>query len=319
MNLREALLQTVPSRQSSLTVSTGLSMLNIALTGDPLSGIRAGSVIWVSGSPNSGRTTLGISLLTEIAHNHRFDDYGLVYYDDLLHGSLSYGYIDSAYVDRLERRHLNTVDSFWDDVDNLYTSVVILDSMDVLMALDPDSEEEAWKINNRRAARAFRHVRDTDSILIITSKEKKICDKMVSAGGGAIPSYADYWFRTHNAGGIFQERKGKNRLVGTRSSITVIKSPDGCHGVSIPAPIYSNSGYDDAESVVKYLWLQKKIKKSEDGYLFGVEAFPTLHDVADQVRENPGEWIDLARAVFRYGLGGDNRPDDIRGCAGVCQ
>ena len=311
MNIKEALLQQVPSRRPSLDVSTGLSLLNIALTGDSSRGVRAGSVIWVSGSPNSGRTTLGISLLTEIAHNHCFDDYGLVYYDDLLHGSLSYGYIDSAYTDRLEHRHLDTVESFWDDVDDLFTSVVILDSMDVLMALSPTSEEDAWKINNRRVARAFRHIRDTESILIITSREKKSCGKMVSAGGGAIPSYADYWLRTHNSGSIFQEMNGKNRLVGTKSSITVIKSPEGKGGVSIPAPIYSNSGYDDAESVVKYLWLERKIKKTDNGYQFGVEIFPSLHDVADRVRENPEEWIALAKAVLTRGLGSSYRTDDF--------
>lgn len=318
MNLREVMLQDSQSRRSKQTVSTGLSLLNNALTGDVSAGIEAGSVVWVSGSSNSGRTTLGISILTEIARNHHFDDYGLIYYDDLLHGSLSYGYIDSAYTDRLEHRSLDNVESFWDDIDDLGTSVVILDSMDVLMALDPDSEDEAWKINNRRVSGAFRHVRDTESILIITSREKRSCGKIVSAGGLAIPSYADYWFRTRNSGAIFQETNGRNRLVGTKSSITVIKSPAGKGGVSIPAPIYSNTGYDDAESVVKYLWLERKIKKTEDGYKFGVETFESLHNIADLVRENPEEWIDLARAVFSSGLGGNNRTDAFRGGAGIC-
>lgn len=311
MNLKDALLQTVPSRQSKTAVSTGLSLLNVALTGSPDCGIEAGSVVWVSGSDCSGRTTLGISLLTEIARDHRFSDYELVYYDDLLRGSLSYGYIDSGYTDRLERRSLDCVESFWDDIDSTDTAVVILDSMDILMALDTLSEEAAWKINNRRVGKAFRHIRDTESILIITCREKKSCGKIVSAGGGAIPSYADYWFRTHNSGPIFQEANGRNRLVGTKSSITVIKSPEGKGGVSVPAPIYSNSGYDDAESVVKFLWLAKKIKKTDHGYAFGVEEYRTLHAIADQVRANPGEWIDLAGAILRRGVGGHNRADAV--------
>ena len=285
MNLKEALLQTDQSRRSKQTVSTGLTRLNLALTGNPSHGIEMGSVVWVSGSPCSGRTTLGVSILAEVAHDSRFADWGLVYYDDLLHGSLSYGYIDSGYVDRLEHRSLDTVETFWDELEETYSSVIVLDSMDVMMALDPLSEEAAWKVNNRRVGRAFRHIRETDSVLIITSKEKRFYDKMVSAGGSAIPSYADYWFRTHNSGAIFQETNGKNRLVGTKSSMTVIKSIGGRSGVSVPAPIYSNSGYDDAESVVKYLWLQKKIRKTEQGYLFGVEHYETLHEIADRVRE----------------------------------
>ena len=311
MNLREALLQTAPSRRSKPTVSTGLSLLNVALTGSPERGIESGSVVWVSGSDGSGRTTLGISLLAEIARDHRFSDYALVYYDDLLRGSLSFGYIDSGYTDRLEHRSLDCVESFWDDIEALDTSVVVLDSMDVLMALDTLSDEAAWKINNRRVGRAFSHIRDTDSILIITCREKKSCGKIVSAGGGAIPSYADYWFRTHNSGSIFQETNGRNRLVGTKTSITVIKSPEGQRGVSIPAPIYSNSGYDDAESVVKFLWLARKIKKTDTGYLFGVVEYKSLHEVADQVRENPKEWIDLAKAILNRGVGSHYRTDAL--------
>lgn len=311
MNLKEALLQTNQSIQSEKTVSTGLTLLNSVLTGSKTCGIRVGSVVWVSGSPNSGRTTLSVSLLTEIAHNREFDDYGMVYYDDLLHGTLSYGYIDSAYASRLEHRCLDTVESFWNDIDNAGTSVIVLDSMDVLMALDPLSEEAGWKINNRRVSRAFRHIRDTGSILIIIAKEKKNCGKMISTAGGAIPSYADYWFRTHNSGSIFQKTNGRERLVGTKTSITVIKCPYGCPGVSVPAPIYSSSGYDDAESIVKCLWLARKIKKTEEGYAFGVETYKSLHDIADLVRENPNDWVDIARIVCRNGVGSNNRTDDI--------
>ena len=74
---------------------------------------------------------------------------------------------------------------------------------------------------------------------------------------------------------------------------------------------------NDAESIVKYLWLDRRIKKTNEGYQFGIETFQSLHDIADLVRENPKEWIDLAGSILNRGVGSSNQTNAIRGGSAV--
>lgn len=303
--LKEALLYS-HSTPPKMAVSSGLGLLNFVLSGDRHVGICSGSVVLVSGSSCSGRTTFGVSLLSEASRNPHFAGYGMVYYDDLLHGSLSLGYIDRNYMSRLEHRSLDTVDSFFADLCNLSPSIIILDSWEVLVSLDSGFCQLSSSYINSRILDAFCCIRDSGSILIINSAEKRVGGKIVVAGGTVMSAYCNYWLRTSNRGSIFCDVGGRDRLVGTKTSILVMRSRGGFSGTAVPVPIYSSSGYNEFESIVKFLWQAKKIKKVRGGYRLGDAVHPSLFDIVGVVEKNPSMWLGVAEELIKNGMGSDN-------------
>ena len=82
MNLYDALNRPyLIEEETTKKLSTGLTVLNYALSGSYRYGLETGSVVLVSGESNSGRTTFGLTVLAEASINPLFSDYTLYYYD----------------------------------------------------------------------------------------------------------------------------------------------------------------------------------------------------------------------------------------------
>lgn len=68
-------------------LSTGSTMLNLALTGHPDRGFAKGKYFWMVGDSSSGKTFLMCTCLAEASINPEFDDYDFVY-DNVEDGAL---------------------------------------------------------------------------------------------------------------------------------------------------------------------------------------------------------------------------------------
>ena len=219
-------------------------------------GIDSGSVIWVSGSSNSGRTTFGLTILAEAAISRLYDSYSLVYFDTEGKAIDVANYLGKRAADRIWIGSVNSLESFWEYCANAVNRVIVLDSLDGLM------NEKGWQVNNSYAKGVFDCVHHNNSILIIIAQQKFADNKKVTAGGFAPVFYSDFHLRLTFNGDIYETRKGVKVSVGSNTTITTLKSKflQGRY-FDVPAPVIVGSGYDNAESLMMFLRRKGKIKE----------------------------------------------------------
>ena len=72
----------VPSRVTPQNfLSTGITILNLALTNSVDCGLEKGTMTWLIGSSSGGKTLVALLLCAEAANNPHFDDYDILYAD----------------------------------------------------------------------------------------------------------------------------------------------------------------------------------------------------------------------------------------------
>ena len=257
MNLLAALAQSsIVQNKIHKELSTGLSLLNYSLSGDAQYGIDSGSVIWVSGSSNSGRTTFGLTILAEAAISRLYDSYSLVYFDTEGKSIDVANYLGKRAADRIWIGSVNSLESFWEYSASAVNRVIVLDSLDGLM------DEKGWQINNSYAKGVFDCIHRNGSILIIIAQQKFADNKKVTAGGFAPVFYSDFHLRLTFNGDIYETRKGTKVSVGSNTTITPLKSKFPVKRFfDVPAPVIVGSGYDNAESLMLFLRKKEKIRE----------------------------------------------------------
>jgi RecA/RadA recombinase len=157
--LREALLTPIiPKIDPSKLLSTGSTLLNLALSKHWNGGLLPGTYYWLCGDSDSGKSWLTHSILAEAANNPVFDDYTLIY-DDAENGALMD--IEQFFGQKLATRcepptrdkegnpvYSSLVEEFYSYVDNLTKAekkfIYVLDSMD---ALDCIASEKLFEHN----------------------------------------------------------------------------------------------------------------------------------------------------------------------------
>ena len=246
-------------------LSTGLSVLNCALTGSCQSGIESGTMVWMSGESDSGRTVAAITLLAEACLNNEFAGYHF-YYNDTEGKSPNIARIGGGgLANRVAICKVRNHEQFWEQITGgkLKTPFIyVLDSIDGLFG------ENGTQVNNSRVKGACDYVREHDSILVILSQQKVVASKKVAAGGAALPFYADYILHTEREGQIIKIVRGKNRVVGIMTKFSVIKRKYGGKFKSIQVPIYDDYGFDNAEAGFVMLQNCNKISCREDKLVF---------------------------------------------------
>lgn len=260
-NIRKALTAPILKQTAQRNVyhlSTGLSLLNYALSGDYSYGIESGSVVTVLGAPGSGRSTVGLTLLAEAVQNSAFSRYRLLYNDTEMQNVDIVQYFGSKTAKRIEKIS-SGVGCFWDELPLISEPFIY-----VLDSLDGVASECAWKLNNERANEAYNSIRQRNSILVIVSQERQVESKKVSAGGFAFSFYADYSLRTERIGDVLRSVNNRNRVVGTNAAIQVLKTKAHFVDFSIPAPVFVGYGYDNAESLFMFA-RQKQLVVERNG------------------------------------------------------
>lgn len=188
-------------------LSTGLTLLNLAVSGNPTYGLLPGHYYRYVGDSSSGKTWFCMVLLAEASINSNYDDYDLIY-DDIEGGALMdvKKYYGSKLVERLvppsgtkkDPKYSESVEQLYDTLDELVENnrkfIYIVDSMDSLTSEDDEkklkklrsarkkkgtAENESGtygtskaKLNSTRMRRLMRKLKSTGSILIIISQTR---------------------------------------------------------------------------------------------------------------------------------------------------
>jgi RecA/RadA recombinase len=277
-------------------LSTGSTLLNLAITGYPNRGYLKGHYYSLTGDSRSGKTWLALSALAEAAVNKNFENYRLIY-DDVEHGALmdKQKYFGNALIKRLEEPDKGQsvmLEDFYFNVQNALDKgkpfIYVIDSMDTLT-----TEQEIKKFHKRKKAREKKKETDgsmTDGkakinsqtlrliltplfdsrsilILIHQTRERMGFGAQYSPktrGGGQAPGfYAGIELWSKVVGTIKKTVKGKPRQVGTSCEIQTKKNRLQGKDRKVIVPILWSMGIDDVGACVDYLVDEKRWSKND--------------------------------------------------------
>lgn len=271
-------------------LSTGSTLLNLALADDPNGALLAGKYYLLVGDSASGKTFFAMTCFAEAAHNKRFANYRLIY-DNTEDGCLLdlEKFFGRVVAERTEAPatdesggavYSNTVEEFYFHVDDAIRVgkpfIYVLDSMDALTS-DPsdqkfDEQKTAAragkvtagsygdgkaKINSERLRKVLAGVRDTGSILIIVSQTRDNLgfgfEKKTRSGGRALRFYATAEIWTSIVKRLKRTVAGKDREMGVRVACEVKKNRITGKLAKVEVDIYPSYGIDDLGSCVDFL------------------------------------------------------------------
>jgi len=286
--------RTPPKEPRIKCLSTGSTLLNLAVSDRPFGGFGLGKIINIIGDSSSGKTTLAWSILAEAAHRKRFDNHVLVY-DDVeaacehdvakLFGQTTADRVAPPRGTKEDPRGSSTVEEFQLSIHSYLKKgkpfIYILDSLDALTSDDEESRMEEKvkayekgtkpkgsygmakpKAMSEMLRQIVRKLRDSDSMLIIISQTRDNINPMsftpkTRSGGRALEFYASHILWTAVAGKI----KKLEQTIGIMCRAKSTKSKLTGKIRTVDFPIYYDMGIDDTASCVNYLIEQQWMKK----------------------------------------------------------
>lgn len=276
----------------SFFVSTGCTLLNLAISEHPLCGFMKGKYYFLVGDSTSGKTFFSMTCFAEACQNPAFKDYRLIYNNPedgmLMDVERLFGFsvahrIEPPAVDSDGMPvHSETIEEFYYHVDDALEDgrpfFMILDSMDALDSVADkkkfDEKKKAHKKGNKETAGSYgmakakanstglRQVvgklRSSGSILIIISQTRDNVDafsfeKKTRSGGRALKFYATVEIWTSLAGQIKKTVRKKPRLIGNKIQLRVKKNRITGRLHTVTTAIYPSYGVDDIGSNIDYL------------------------------------------------------------------
>lgn len=273
-------------------LSTGSTLLNLALSGRPNGGYMKGKYFFIVGDSKTGKTWQSLTCLAEAAINPEFDDYVFVFDDNeggaLMDMARFFGkeVLRRAQPPRRDKDgdpiFSESIEDFYDHIDDLVKRgqkfIYILDSMDGLTSQDEEKKFEEQKAARRKGTktagsygdgkakknaqglrRLKRGLRDTGSILIIISQTRDninagpFGEKKTRSGGRALRFYATAeWWSSH-MGSIKKFVRGRTRKIGAHTVLKFQKNRLTGREDSVVISFYPSYGLDDVGSCVDFM------------------------------------------------------------------
>lgn len=278
-------------------VSSGLTLLNLSLTGRTKTGLAKGCYYLFVGDSRAGKTFLALNVLAEVANNPEFDSYRLIYNAPEGGARMNMAkFFGEKMAKRLELKKSFFLEEFYYDLDDMTKEgtpyIAVLDSMDSLIP-----KEEADKFDEKKAA--FRKCKEISgsygtgkakensaylrvavnnlarngSILIIISQTRDNIgfgsqfNPKTRSGGKALRYYAtgEVWFSIKGA--IKKTVRGKPRKIGSLLQMKVEKNRDTGREPVIEVAHYPDIGFDDTGSMIDFLVEEGTWKQNKTGYI----------------------------------------------------
>lgn len=187
-------------------LSSGITLLNLAVSGRPDGIVAKGNYIWIVGDSSTGKTWQSMGMLAEAARNVQFDKHRFIY-DDVEHGALfePIRYFGRKVAERLEPPsgtkakpvYSGNVQEFYFNLDTAIRTgkpfIYVCDSMDALEAAEDEekflAQKEAYgtdkyekltgsfgmakaKANSQNIKRYVSRMHQNGSILIVISQTR---------------------------------------------------------------------------------------------------------------------------------------------------
>ncbi len=265
-------------------LSTGCTLLNLELSGNPNQGFLKGKYYLFVGDSASGKTWEALTCFAEASISSCFADYKFIYNNAEDGALMDFArYFGSNMSSRIEQRCSSTVEEFYYDVDDVIQEkkpfIYVLDSMDALQTED-DEEQFSKKKKAHQAGKKdvggsygtakakansqglrvlVDNLKKSGSILIIIAQTRMNIgfgaqyNPKTRSGGTSLKFYAtnELWFSIKEK--LTKRARGKERHVGSLVQIQIKKNRQSGRECKIEIPIYHSSGLDDLGSLVDYL------------------------------------------------------------------
>ena len=263
-------------------ISTGSTMLDLAISNKPNGGIAVGRITEINGLESSGKSLLGAHILAETQRKG-----GVAVYIDT-ETSVSTEFLGAIGVDveSMLYLHLETVEDIFEAVEEIVAKVresdkdrlvtILVDSLAAAttkVELEADFEKDGWATSKAiiisKAMRKITQMVGRQKIALVFTNQLRqklgvmFGDPWTTSGGKALPFHASTRIRLKNIGQI---KDKKNNNIGMKMRAQVIKNRLGPPMRHADFELYFETGIDDDGSWLKVMKEHKLVKQGGAWY-----------------------------------------------------
>ena len=263
-------------------VSTGSTMLDLAISNKPNGGIAVGRITELNGLESSGKSLLGAHMLAETQKKG-----GVAVYIDT-ETAVSTEFLESIGVDvqSMLYLHLETVEDIFAAIEEIVAKVresdkdrlvtILVDSLAAAttkVELEAEFDKDGWATSKAiiisKALRKITQMIGRQRVALVFTNQLRqklgvmFGDPWTTSGGKALPFHASTRVRLKNKGQI---KDKKNHVIGMTILAQVVKNRLGPPLRSCEFPLYFESGIDDVGSWLKVMKDHKIVKQAGAWY-----------------------------------------------------
>ena len=263
-------------------ISTGSTMLDLAIANRPNGGVAVGKITELNGLEGSGKSLIGSHLL---ASTQRQD--GVAVYIDT-ESAVSQEYLRAIGVDTTSMLyvHLETVEEIFDTIETIVTKIresdkdklvtILVDSLaaaSTKQEMDTDFDKDGWAtakaiIISKAMRKVTQMIARQKVALVFTNQLRQklgvmFGDPWTTSGGKALPFHSSTRVRFKNAGQI---KDGNKTTIGIKIKGQVIKNRLGPPMRTVEFPLYFDTGIDDFGSWLTVMKEHKLLKSGGAWY-----------------------------------------------------
>tara|TARA_R110000796_G_scaffold104020_4_gene213585 strand:- start:1048 stop:2217 length:1170 start_codon:yes stop_codon:yes gene_type:complete len=326
-------------------ISSGCSMLDLGISNRPDGGFPVGRITEITGLEASGKSLLAAHTLAETQKKG-----GLAVYIDT-ESATSSEFLTAIGADLKTMLYvpLETIEEIFETIETIVEGVrssdkdrlvtIVVDSImgastkiELAAEYDKDGYATSKSIILSKAMRKVTNWIARERICLIFTNQLRVKmgvsfgDQWTTAGGKAIPFHASVRLRLKNTGQIKATVNGAEQVVGSKTSVQVVKNRMGPPHRKIDYEIYYDSGIDNYGGWLLTMKKFKLVKQAgawytlddidhETGEVFGEMKFQSK-DFVEKVINNPETKERLYRRIcdayiFKYQAGVHGGIDDV--------
>ena len=263
-------------------ISTGSSILDLAISNRPNGGIAVGRITEINGLESSGKSLIGTHILAETQKKG-----GLAVYIDT-ETSVSREWLETIGIDvqNLLYLHVETVEDIFECIENIITKVresdrdrlvtILVDSLAAVstkVEMEADYDKDGWATSKAivisKAMRKITQMVGRERVALVFTNQLRqklgvmFGDPWTTSGGKALPFHASTRIRLKNMGQI---KDTKKNTIGIKIRAQVIKNRLGPPLRSADFQLYFDKGIDDFGSWLTIMKDHKLVKQAGAWY-----------------------------------------------------
>ena len=245
-------------------ISTGSTMLDLAIANKPNGGIAVGRITEINGLESTGKSLVGAHILAETQKKG-----GVAVYIDT-ETSVSHDFLEVIGIDvsKMLYLHLETVEDIFESIEEIVLQVrgsdkdrlvtILVDSLAAAttkVELDADFDKDGWATSKAiivsKALRKITQMIGRQKVALVFTNQLRtklgvmFGDPWTTSGGKALPFHASTRIRLKNKGRILDSKKN---VIGMTILAQVVKNRLGPPLRKAEFPLYFESGIDDEGS-----------------------------------------------------------------------
>ena len=268
-------------------ISTGSSILDLAISNRPNGGIAVGRITEINGLESSGKSLIGTHILAETQKKG-----GLAVYIDT-ETSVSREWLETIGIDvqNLLYLHVETVEDIFECIENIVTKIresdrdrlvtILVDSLaaaSTKVEMEADFDKDGWAtakaIVISKAMRKITQMVGRERVALVFTNQLRqklgvmFGDPWTTSGGKALPFHSSTRIRLKNMGQI---KDTKKNTLGMKARAQIIKNRLGPPLRHADFNLYFDSGIDDKGSWLQVLKDHKLVKVAGAWYTIQYE------------------------------------------------